>query len=117
VRVTASGQRDIRAGVLSIRSETVGETRRIVLSGELDLANAAALESELDEALAGGDSRVVVDMSALTFIDSTGLALLVGAVTREGGEHRLEFVPSTALAVTRVMQVTGLDERLPLARS
>jgi len=114
--VAASGQRDVRAGVLSIRSETVGETRRIALDGELDLANAAALESELDAALAEDNKRVVVDMSALTFIDSTGLALLIGAVTREGNEQRLEFVPSTAMAVTRVMQVTGLDERLPLAR-
>lgn len=113
--MAASGQRDVRAGILTISSETVGEIRRIALSGEVDLANAAALESELDEALDAG-GRIVVDMSALTFIDSTGLALLVKAMTRDGDSHRLEFVPSTATAVTRVMQVTGLDERLPLAQ-
>ena len=115
--MAAAEQRDIRAGVLTISSETVGSTRRISLRGELDLANVAALETELEQALADGDGRVVIDMTELTFIDSTGLALLVGAMGRDGDNPRLEFVPSAAPGVTRVMQVTGLDERLPLARS
>ena len=104
----------VRTSMLSIRSERNGTTHRIALEGELDLASADALEAELDAALAGG-SRVVLDMAELTFIDSTGIALLVAALGRAGDEGQLGFLPSRSLAVNRVLQVTGVDSRLPRA--
>jgi anti-sigma B factor antagonist len=113
---TSNEPRDVRAGLLTLRLEKSEETCVIGLCGELDLANAEALESELGRALSDGDCQVVVDMSELTFIDSTGLALLVAALGRDqqdGG--RLSFVPSPSQAVTRVLQMTGIGERLPLA--
>ncbi|HEX5712408.1 MAG TPA: STAS domain-containing protein [Solirubrobacterales bacterium] len=107
-------QSKVRAGMLSIRSERNGTIHRIALEGELDLANADKLETALDAALAGS-RRVVLDMAALTFIDSTGIALLVAALGHEGSEDRLRFVPSQSLAVTRVLEITGVDSRLPCA--
>lgn len=93
-----------------------GDSLVISLSGELDLANASALEESLREALASDGGEVIVDMSELTFIDSTGIALLISALRNDSAE-RLRFVPSGSLAVCRVLKLTGIDARLPLAGS
>jgi hypothetical protein len=53
-------------------------------------------------------------MGELTFIDSTGIALLISALRRDGAEERLRFLPSQAPAVTRVLQLTGVEDWLPL---
>jgi anti-sigma B factor antagonist len=108
-------QRAVHAGLLKLQSSWVGdETCLIELEGELDLANASALEAELDAVLGGGDGPVIVDMGELVFIDSTGLALLVALLSRDGGGSRLRFVPSRTDAVKKVLQLTGIGERLPL---
>jgi len=111
--MTPIEQRDVRAGMLTVRTVSEGEDRVIRLDGELDLANAGALEEVLDEAFANDASRIVVDMSALTFIDSTGIALLVTALGRDSDAGRLRFVLSEAPAVARVLKLTGVEERLP----
>jgi anti-sigma B factor antagonist len=113
--MTPIEQRDVRAGMLTVHTVDEGEARVIRLDGELDLANAGALEEVLDEAFANGTGRVVIDMSALTFIDSTGIALLVTALGRDPEAERLRFVPSAEPAVARVLKLTGVEERLPLA--
>ena len=56
-------------------------------------------------------------MSELEFIDSTGIALLVATLGRNEDETRIRFVPSASPAVTRVLELTGLAERLPLVEA
>jgi anti-sigma B factor antagonist len=109
-----SEQQDIADGTLVVRTAKDNGTHTIALCGELDLANASTAEAALEESL-DGDAQVVVDMRELEFIDSTGIALLVAALGRGGDETRVRFIPSTAPAVTRVLELTGLAERLPLA--
>ncbi len=110
----SADQREIRAGMLTLNVADEGGTRTIALVGELDLANAPTLETELEAALGGDCGAVVVDMAELTFIDSTGIALLVASLTQNGDEGRLSFVPSRSEGVLRVLQLTGIDQRLPL---
>lgn len=107
-------QRDISDGPLVVRTTRDAEGYRISLRGELDLANAATAETQLRKALEAGDAPVIIDMSELEFIDSTGIALLVAALTPNGNSVELRFVPSTSPAVTRVLELTGIAERLPL---
>lgn len=107
-------QRDISDGPLVVKTTRDAEGYRISLRGELDLANAATAETQLRKALEAGDAPVIVDMSELEFIDSTGIALLVAALTPNGNSVELRFVPSTSPAVTRVLELTGIAERLPL---
>ncbi|HEX3324913.1 MAG TPA: STAS domain-containing protein [Solirubrobacterales bacterium] len=111
----ASEQRDIADGTLEVRTAKDGDTYVISLCGELDLANAGTAETALEASLADDASNVVVDMRELEFIDSTGIALLVAALGHNGDEDRVRFIPSPAPAVTRVLELTGLAERLPLA--
>jgi anti-anti-sigma factor len=103
----------VHAGLLDLVTSRAGETRMIQLRGELDLANAAVLESALEQALADGGGHVIVDMTELAFIDSTGIALLVTALHRDGDGSRLRFVNSRAAAVTKVLEMTGVSARLP----
>lgn len=107
-------ERQIHAGMLTLSARKDGDVRTLGLSGELDLANADSVDSELQAAFADGDCQVVVDMSELTFIDSTGIALLITALAQDPDGRRLRFVPSRAEGVARVLQLTGVDERLPL---
>ncbi len=83
----------------------------VQLFGELDVAAVSDLQAELDRIQAGGCREVVVDLSELDFMDSTGLHLLLrldATCTREG--IRLQLVPGPA-AVQRLFEVTGTDGR------
>jgi anti-sigma B factor antagonist len=106
--------RDISDGPLVVRTTRDAEGYRVSLCGELDLANAATAEAQLRKALEAGDAPVVIDMSELEFIDSTGIALLVATLAPNGHAAELRFVPSNSPPVTRVLELTGLAERLPL---
>jgi anti-sigma B factor antagonist len=112
-----SEQREIADGTLVVRSREDGDTRVIAFAGELDLANAGTAETALEGSLADATTPVVVDMRELEFIDSTGIALLVSALGRNEDGVRISFIPSDSPAVTRVLELTGLAERLPLAEA
>jgi anti-sigma B factor antagonist len=84
------------------------------LAGELDLASAPALREQLLGLLRPGSSRLVLDLSRVSFCDASGLAVLVGADRQArllGGFLRLAAVsPQTA----RVLDITGLGRHLPV---
>ena len=84
----------------------------IEFAGELDIATTAGADAELRRVEQGGARVIVLDLRGLTFMDSTGLRLLVSADARaRGGEHRLAIARGPA-AVQRVLELTGLDARL-----
>lgn len=112
-----SEQREIADGTLVVRSLENDGSRVVAFAGELDLANAGTAESALQSSLEDPSTPVVVDMRELEFIDSTGIALLVSALSRNDGGIRVSFIPSNSPAVTRVLELTGLAERLPLAEA
>ena len=85
----------------------------IELSGELDLDGAPQLEEELRSAESGDATAIVVDLSGLEFIDSTGIRLLVLAAERLP-EGRLSLLRGPA-QVHRVFELTDLADRLPFA--
>lgn len=113
----SSEQREIADGTLVVRRMENGESHVIAFAGELDLANAGTAQSALESSLGDATATVVVDMRELEFIDSTGIALLVSALGRNEGGVRVSFIPSDSPAVTRVLELTGLAERLPLAEA
>jgi anti-sigma B factor antagonist len=106
-------QHDTTDGTLVVQTTTEGDLCTVALRGELDLANAGTAETAIQEALDEA-TQVVVDLQELEFIDSTGIALLVGALGHNGDSAQLRFVPSRSAAVNRVLDLTGLSERLPL---
>ena len=73
------------AGALTVRTERCADVVVLWLSGALDKATSALLDREFD-AQAGRVTHVVVDLTGLTLIDSSGLATLLRA-HRRAGEH------------------------------
>ncbi|HEX5878555.1 MAG TPA: STAS domain-containing protein [Actinomycetota bacterium] len=81
------------------------------LVGEIDMAEAPRLTALLSQA---GSPHFVVDLTRLTFIDSTGLAVLVSGwrqASSTGGSMRLV---GPQRAVSKMLQITGLDQVLPI---
>jgi anti-anti-sigma factor len=77
------------------------------VAGELDLASAPQLRSALQEQVDGGAARCVLDLTDLTFCDSTGLTILIWAhhAFADGAVlHR----PSPQLS--KILRTTGLDQ-------
>jgi len=94
---------------LTLDTTLDGETAVIALGGELDMAGAAALEQELAPIGAG---TVVLDLSDLAFIDSSGLRAVVTASQRlQAAGRRFALVPGAA-QVMRVFEITRMRERL-----
>jgi anti-sigma B factor antagonist len=89
-----------------------GELALISVSGELDLYTAQRLQARIDEAGAVGADTVVVDLSEVSFLDSTALAVLVQETRRlEGRGHSLVLVTNDP-RTKRVVEVTGLNRVL-----
>lgn len=83
--------------------------------GEIDLATVAAFRATLAEALATEPDEVVVDLTNVTFIDSTGLGTIVDAshrCRRNGG--RMAVVAPHGSAAAVVLQLTGLGSVLDI---
>jgi len=82
----------------------------VVLSGELDSSNADALSTELASITARRPERLIIDLSGLRFMDSAGIAVLVGVAGRVGSV----CLRNPSKVVRRVIELTGLSELLPI---
>ncbi|MHB1139209.1 MAG: STAS domain-containing protein [Microthrixaceae bacterium] len=91
--------------------ETDAHNGRIVLSGEVDLANVEQLRAAL-EAVDGG-TPLVLDVAGVTFMDSAGLRELLDAWRRLGSVTLLDPPPN----LERLLQVTQADSVLSVVRS
>ena len=85
--------------------------RVIAVTGELDIATAPQLCVELDAVRSARRPRVLVDLTGLTFCDSTGLRALMGAareVRAHGGQFAIVCPPSGGVA--RLLEIVGASE-------
>jgi anti-sigma B factor antagonist len=81
------------------------------LAGELDLYNAADVRQALADAAAEKPGRLVVDLSEVSFIDSTALGVLIEGRTKL--ENRRAFlIAAPGRETRRALQVSGLDRHL-----
>ena len=88
--------------------ESVDEETQIVqIYGDVDLKTAKSFRSALDEAAQDGKPRLIVDMSEVPFMDSSGLAALIGAQKAFRATTRMIVVCPENLQ--RIFQVTRLD--------
>jgi anti-sigma B factor antagonist len=87
----------------------------MTLRGELDVVCADAFKRRFAEATEDEPAHVVVDVRELTFIDSTGLALLLGVneMSQDGG-FELSIISIDGDAPSKIFRMTGTDKILPL---
>ncbi|WP_106399401.1 STAS domain-containing protein [Actinocorallia populi] len=99
---------------LRLEHRVEGEVTVVRPSGEVDVFTAPALREFLLELLEGGMRRLVVDLSGVSFLDSTGLAVLVG-IWQRLRYHEGSFALAGANPhITQVLHTTRLDQPLRL---
>jgi anti-anti-sigma factor len=87
------------------------------LDGELDPHTAPLLKQQVDELAAGGSLDIVLDLSRLAFIDSSGLRVVISAhreMADRGGQLTLQSPSDTA---QRLLEITGLVDHITIVRS
>ncbi|GLW51759.1 anti-sigma factor antagonist [Streptomyces sp. NBRC 14336] len=98
-----------QSGRLLVEVREEGSSAVVSAVGELDHHTADLLREPLEECLAKGFSRLVVDCGRLDFCDSTGLNVLLGARLKAeaagGGVHLVAMQP----VVARVFEITGAE--------
>lgn len=93
---------------IDLKTENGGETLVFKLRGSLDLATAPTVRAALSEATEKGGHHLIVDLTQLEFLDSTGLGVLIGAHRRaaeHGGSFRLVVSEGP---ISRLLNITGL---------
>jgi anti-anti-sigma factor len=105
----------VSAGTLNVRVISTGErSARVLVAGELDLATSAKLDRALTQALTDAD-EVVLDLSKVSFIDSTGLSTILGGVTTSqlnGG--KLTISSPLSPQATKLFEIAGMRAALPI---
>ncbi|MGO9029539.1 MAG: STAS domain-containing protein [Acidimicrobiales bacterium] len=97
----------------------IGETRHgevpvVAVAGEIDMATAPALRERLVAHETGHDRVVVVDLTSVTFIDSTALGVLVGAYRRLGDVGSVLRLVVTEARILKVFEITDLVSVFPI---
>ena len=90
--------------------EGAGDQFVLALHGDIDIAAVAEIEASGGLDVAAATTAVTVDLGEVTFIDSTGLGLLVTLHKRAPHGIRLRNVPNNA---AKVLELTGLSDVLP----
>jgi anti-sigma B factor antagonist len=105
------GSRDLAGKAAEIQSHRNGDSVTIIVSGEIDLSTAGTLDAAIRNAEKTVIGQIVVDMSDLSFLDSTGLSVLLRASVRNREDgNRLSFVSSKHEVVTKLLTLTGAGE-------
>lgn len=98
--------------LVNFRLSSVGPVVRLAAVGEIDSSSAPSFRAELDGVLDGELEELIVDLGAVTFLDSAGLSVLAGA-HRRAAERGIELrVLAATRAVVRPLQITGLWDLL-----
>ena len=105
------------SGSLEIAVSQADGARLVRLTGEFDLAGVDGFESALEGEPGPQEDTLVLDLSDLTFIDSSGLRAVVMVDHRLRAEGKRCVIVRGPERVERVLDLTGVSERLELVDS
>jgi anti-sigma B factor antagonist len=87
-----------------------GERHVLAVRGEIDLFTAPELKQVLAESIEAGRIRIVVDLAETTFLDSTALGVLIGAVKRLRSREGALAIVNVDENIAKTFEITGLDQ-------
>jgi anti-anti-sigma factor len=87
----------------------------LVVRGELDVYSAPALDAAVDRVLQDGVRSLVIDLSDVGFIDSSGLRSMIRARKQAGSSPDAVRIRNPQPATIRLLDITGLTEHFPTA--
>jgi anti-sigma B factor antagonist len=95
----------------TLTDESIDSTRHVIaVRGEIDLFTAPELKQKLGEAMEAGRNQIVVDLSETTFLDSTALGVLIGAVKRLRSDSGRLVLVNVDANIAKTFEITGLDQ-------
>ena len=95
----------------ALTQESLDADRQVVaVKGEIDLFTAPELKQTLTDAIEGGKTRLVVDLTETTFLDSTALGVLIGAVKRLRSRDGALVIVNVDSNIAKTFEITGLDQ-------
>lgn len=105
----------LQGGHMQIKSRIMNRTLYILLSGELDEYTAKTVRKELDALLETekGFVQIVLDLSELTFMDSTGVGVLIGRYKKMREYNKPIFISNPSRTAERIFKMSGLYEIMP----
>jgi anti-anti-sigma factor len=89
-----------------------GDKATVALSGELDMSGTDRLQVAIDQAEEPPTGLLVLDLSQLDFIDSTGLEVVLRAARRAHDDGRRLIVARPSRYVRRLLEMTAIDQSL-----
>ena len=87
-----------------------GERYVLAVRGEIDLFTAPELKQVLGESIEAGRVRIIVDLTDTTFLDSTALGVLIGAVKRLRSRDGALAIVNIDENISKTFEITGLDQ-------
>ncbi len=100
---------------MEIKSRNVNKTLYILLSGELDEYTAQSARKTMDTLFdtEKGFVQIVMDLSELTFMDSTGVGVLIGRYKKMREFNKPIFITNPSRNAERIFKMSGLYEIMP----
>jgi len=83
---------------------------KILLSGDVDISSSIQLKKDLNLILDEKELSIDLDMSNLSYIDSTGLGVLIGVFKRVRENENNIFVSNVKSNISKLLRITGLDK-------
>ena len=93
------------------------QTQVLEVEGQVDLYSAPTLKEHTWRVIDSGARRVIVDLSRVSFMDSTGLGVLIGALKRLRTAHGSLALVVTDYDIERLFELTGLDGTFQIYRT
>jgi len=101
-----------------LTEESLDSERHVVaVRGEIDLFTAPDLKATLLGAIESGKSRIVVDLTETTFLDSTALGVLIGAIKRLRARDGALTLVNVDPNIAKTFEITGLDQIFVISAS
>lgn len=99
---------------MTIKSKVYNNTLYVLLCGELDEHSATHTKIELDQAFSGGNfNQVIIDLSELEFMDSTGIGVLIGRYKKMKDKNIPIYICNPSTHAEKIFKMTGLYEIMP----
>lgn len=95
---------------LRVVKEVVNGNTQIVLSGEIDIYTSQSFKNELNQVVSSCKGDIFIDCKELSYIDSTGLGILVGALKEIRKDNNDIYICNLKENIKKLFIITGLDK-------
>lgn len=99
---------------MNIKTRVYDKTLYVLLCGELDEHSAGYVRDELDKSFCGiSFKQIIIDLSELTFMDSTGIGVLIGRYKKMKDRRIPIYICNPSTHAEKIFKMTGLYDLMP----